>query len=247
MIEAFRVGATRVRAARRHLARVTAFNRFRGEAEPRTSPIGFTEPITAESREHLLVAGSRTGRVVVVSEVHELYRRVADDFGARLHGVQPSQWDAGTPCAEWDVRALVTHVIATHGRVRATLGDVDPVAADADGDLLAQWSSARESILAAVTDPAQAQLTVSGMFGEQPFEILVGRLLCADTLFHTWDLARATGQDERLDAEASTKALEFLQPLDEAIRRPGGFGPKITPSAGADTQTMLLSFGGRAV
>lgn len=184
---------------------------------------------------------------VIVAEVRELYRRVADDFGVRLAGVQPGQWDAGTPCTEWDVRALVAHVIAIHGRVRAALGDVELAEADAKGDLLAQWSSARQSVLAAVTDPAQAQQTLGGRFGEQTFETLVGRLLCADTLVHTWDLARATAQDEHLDAEAGTKALEFLRPLGEAIRGPGGFGPEITPPPGADTQTVLLNFAGRAV
>lgn len=184
---------------------------------------------------------------MVVSAVRDLYRRVADGFGARLAGVRPDQWDAGTPCPEWDVTALVTHVIGVHGRVRAALGDVAPFEADADGDLLAQWSSVRDSIIAAVADPAQALLTVSRAGGEQPFETLVGRQLCTDTLFHTWDLARATGQDEHLDAEGVTKALEFLGPLDEAIRRPGGFGAKITPPPGADPQTVLLNFGGRAV
>ena len=37
---------------------------------------------------------------------------------------------------------------------------------------------------------------MTGMFGEQTFESLVGRLVCSDTLIHTWDLARATGQVE---------------------------------------------------
>ena len=69
-----------------------------------------------------------------------------------------------------------------------------------------------------------------GMFGEQTFESLVCRLLCADTLLHTWDLARATGQDDRLDPAAVAAALEFLGPLDEAIRRPGGFAAKIEPA-----------------
>ena len=86
------------------------------------------------------------------------------------------------------------------------------------------------------------------MFGEQPFESLVGRLLCADTLFHTWDLARATGQDEQLDPRRSTSAAPSSStPLDEAIRRPGGFAPKIEPPPDADEQTRLLNFGGRAV
>ena len=75
---------------------------------------------------------------------------------------------------------------------------------------------------------------------------LVGRLLCADTLVHTWDLAGATGQDERLDPDGVARAIEFLTPIDEAMRGPRGFAPKITPPAGADEQTKLLNFCGRA-
>jgi hypothetical protein len=85
------------------------------------------------------------------------------------------------------------------------------------------------------------------MFGEQTFESVVSRLLCSDTLFHTWDLARATGQDDNLDADAVAKSLEFLTPMDEAIRRPGGFAAKIDPDPDADTQTRWLNFDGRAV
>jgi uncharacterized protein (TIGR03086 family) len=84
------------------------------------------------------------------------------------------------------------------------------------------------------------------MFGEQPFESLVGRLLCTDTLIHTWDLARATGQDESLDPGAVAKAIEFLAPIDDAIRRPGGFGPKIDSPPDAGNQTRLLNFTGRS-
>jgi uncharacterized protein (TIGR03086 family) len=71
--------------------------------------------------------------------------------------------------------------------------------------------------------------------------------LCTDTLIHTWDLARATGQDEALDEEGVTKAMEFLTPIDEAIRRPGGFGTKVEPRPDADAQTRLLNFSGRVV
>ena len=83
------------------------------------------------------------------------------------------------------------------------------------------------------------------MFGEQTFESLVGRLVCTDTLIHTWDLARATGQDETLDPGAVAKAMESLGPMDEAIRRPGGFGAKISPAPGADAQRQFLNFCGR--
>jgi uncharacterized protein (TIGR03086 family) len=85
------------------------------------------------------------------------------------------------------------------------------------------------------------------MFAEQSFESLLGRLLCADTLVHTWDLARATGQDESLDEAAATRALEFLLPIDDSIRRPGGFGQRLEAPPTVDAQTQLLAFTGRRV
>ena len=182
-----------------------------------------------------------------MGEVHDRYRRVAGGFTARVEGVAGDQWDAATPCPDWTVRDLVAHVIGVHRRAVATVEDASPPDVDPEGDLVAQWRSASAAVSAAIDDPARAGSTVRGMFGEQPFESLVGRLVCADTLFHTWDLARATGQDERLDPDAVATALRYLEPLDDAIRAPGGFGPKLEPPPGADEQVRLLAFGGRAV
>jgi uncharacterized protein (TIGR03086 family) len=92
----------------------------------------------------------------------------------------------------------------------------------------------------------RASTLVGAMAGEQTLASLVGRLVCTDVLVHTWDLARAMGQDETLDAGAVTTALEVLEPLDRYIRRPGGFAAKIDPAPGADTQTRFLNFCGRA-
>jgi len=182
-----------------------------------------------------------------MSEVAERYRTVADGFSARLTGVSGEQWSEPTPCTDWTVRDLVAHVVRTQRLVHARLGDAPPVEVDESGDLPAQWHSAREAIAHALADDALAATVINGMFSEQPFEALVGRLVCADTLVHTWDLARATAQDERLDAGAVAKATEFLTSIDDAIRRPGGFGPKIASAADADAQTRLLNFCGRAV
>ncbi len=182
-----------------------------------------------------------------VSEVSDRYARIADGFGARLAEVGPDQWDDPTPCTEWSVRALVDHVIGTQLRVVSTVTGSTPSEAEPVADFSARWSAATERVSASLADPERASTTVGGAFGEQSFESLVGRLLCADTLFHTWDLARATGRDEHLDAQAVATALEFLEPLDEAIRRPGGFAAKLASPPGADPQTQLLHFGGRAV
>jgi uncharacterized protein (TIGR03086 family) len=114
-------------------------------------------------------------------------------------------------------------------------------------DAAARWGAATERVRASLADPERASAIVGGSFGDQSFDSLVSRLLCADTLFHTWDLARATGQDEHLDPHAVAKAMDFLEPLDEAIRRPGGFAAKLESPPDADPQTILLHFGGRAV
>lgn len=182
-----------------------------------------------------------------MSEVSERYRTIADGFTARVQGFDPDRWSSPSPCTGWTARDVAVHVVNTHRRVVAVLEGTDPVEADQDEDLPGQWLTERDRLLAVLGDEARATKTVSGMFGEQPFESLVGRLMCADTLIHTWDLAKATGQDHRLDPSAVAKAIEFLTPIDDAIRRPGGFAAKITPPPGADDQTRLLNFCGRAV
>jgi uncharacterized protein (TIGR03086 family) len=143
------------------------------------------------------------------------------------------------------VSDLVAHVTSTHRRVVANLDGTETADVQRDAHLMPEWLAATGAVHDALADHDRATTVVSGMFAEQTFESLVGRLLCTDTLVHTWDLARATGQDESLDGAAVSKAFEFLTPLDHAIRRPGGFAPKITPSPGADLQTQFLNFCGR--
>jgi uncharacterized protein (TIGR03086 family) len=181
-----------------------------------------------------------------VSEVSDQYAVIAAGFTARVAGVAPDRWAAPSPCPDWTARDVVAHVINIHHRVLAILDKSQPfVVADGD-DVAARWPAATEAMLAAVSDEDHPPRTFGTMFGHMPFEWLVNRLICTDTLIHSWDLARATGQDERLEATAVDKVMELLGPLDETIRRPGGFGPKIEPAPDADAQTRLLNFCGRA-
>jgi uncharacterized protein (TIGR03086 family) len=180
-----------------------------------------------------------------VSEISERYRGVARGFTTRVQGVAADDWSSPTPCPDWTVRDLVVHVTSTHNRVMATLEGTEPVQADPEADIEAQWLAATSTILEALSEESRASTLMSGMFGERTFESLVGGRVCTDTLVHTWDLARATGQDETLDSHAVTMALEALIPIDDAIRRPGGFGTKINPSPGADAQIQFLNFCGR--
>ena len=62
---------------------------------------------------------------------------------------------------------------------------------------------------------------------------------------HTWDLARATGQDETLDPERCAVLLDGMQPLDDLLRSSGQYGPRVEVPDDADVQTRMLAFIGR--
>ena len=67
----------------------------------------------------------------------------------------------------------------------------------------------------------------------------------ADTLVHTWDLARAIGAWERLDPECVDAVTEQLSPQVEAWRAAGVFGAAVEVDEDADPQARLLAMTGR--
>lgn len=136
-------------------------------------------------------------------------------------------------------------MVNTHRRVLGSQSG-GPVPGVEEG-LSAAWQEATAAMTDALADPERAGSEVKTRAGSQRFDEMVGQLVCADTLVHTWDLARASGQDERLDPGATERAFADLTPLDAAIRVPGGFGPAITPDKGADLQTRFVNFCGRSV
>jgi Mycothiol maleylpyruvate isomerase N-terminal domain len=67
----------------------------------------------------------------------------------------------------------------------------------------------------------------------------------ADVFMHTWDLSRATGQDDRLDPGFCAQLLGGMEQMEEVIRGSGQYGPRVEVPGDADTQTRLLGFIGR--
>jgi len=81
--------------------------------------------------------------------------------------------------------------------------------------------------------------------GSGPIVDGINTFCTGDVLVHTWDLARATGQDERLDPAKCAVMLEGMLPMDEALRQSGHYGPRVDVPEDADVQTRLLAFIGR--
>lgn len=60
------------------------------------------------------------------------YGAVAAGLTARVDGIAAGGWDRPTPCTDWSVRELVTHVVDTARRVGSLVGALDPAPAGAD-------------------------------------------------------------------------------------------------------------------
>ena len=117
---------------------------------------------------------------------------------AVLTGVRPEDLDGPTPCASWDVGALVNHFAGTARWWAATISEGGSVV---EADYAAGDSVAEESIETAVTafgaDGALAK-TIRLPFGEFPGTVLLS-LAAMEQFTHGRYLARAIGRPADLD------------------------------------------------
>ncbi len=81
--------------------------------------------------------------------------------------------------------------------------------------------------------------------GSMPLDQAIDRFYTSDVFLHTWDLARATGQDETLDPEMCAEMLAGMEPIDELLRSSGQYGAAVPVPDDADVQTRLIGFIGR--
>lgn len=135
--------------------------------------------------------------------------------------------------------------VQTQHNVAGYVGRTLPDGPGVDSDPAATWTAAAQGMQALLDDPATAQLEFTGMSGPTTVESTVDQFLCPDLIVHGWDIARATGGEERIDPDEVPRILAQAQALGDALRMPGGFGPAVTPPRGADAQDQLLAFLGR--
>jgi uncharacterized protein (TIGR03086 family) len=181
----------------------------------------------------------------------EVYRRAIEQFGQRVQEIGDDQWTNPTPCTEWDVRALVNHVVSEDMWVVPLLEGqtIEQVGTRLDGDLLGDdpkgaWKQTHADASNAVGAEGVTERTVSLSRGPTPAGDYL-REVAADNVIHTWDLAMGTGGDSKLDPELVTFAYEFFEPQLELWRSFGALGPEVPIPMDADRQTKLLGIVGR--
>lgn len=173
------------------------------------------------------------------------HRRIAATFTARVRGTQ--DWQVPVPVAGWTARDVVGHLV---GWLPAFLQAGAGVTVDAgpgvDVDPVAAWTVHTDAVQRLLDDPATSgRRLVNPHVGELPLDVAIDRLYTPDVFLHTWDLARATGQDDRIDEELCAQLLAGMVPLDEQLRASGHYGPRVAVPDGTDARTQLIGFIGR--
>jgi len=177
----------------------------------------------------------------------EEWREIGSAFSARVDGVGPGGWDAPAPVAGWTARDVVRHLVEWFPAFLESGSGVRlSVWASVDDDPGTAWHELERGVAALLNDPATSDKVLSNRhIGDVPLDQAVSRFFTADVFMHTWDLARATGQDDRLDAARCAELLAGMEPIEEVIRSSGQYGPRVDVPADADPQTRLLGFIGR--
>ncbi|MGP4111379.1 TIGR03086 family metal-binding protein [Streptomyces sp. 4N509B] len=175
------------------------------------------------------------------------HRAVARAFTDRVRGVPEGAWERPAPCEGWSARDVVRHLVEWFPDFLKTGAGVDlPKGPSVDEDPVAAWTVHSEAVQALLDDPATARRELSNPhLGQAPLDQAIDRFYTADVFMHTWDLARATGQDETLDPGRCARLLQGMEPLDGVLRESGQFGPRVEVPEDADVQTRLLAFVGR--
>ena len=182
-----------------------------------------------------------------MSEISDRYRRVAERFSARADEVPDDAWDRPAPCEGWVARDVVDHLVEwVPAFFVAAGGPTLPAGPSVDDDPAGAWRTMSDGIQSLLDDPeASAVVIEHPRAGTHRFDDAVGMFVLGDVVVHTWDLARATGLDETLDADIVHDMLVGMEPLDEMLRTSGHYGPKVAVGADADEHTRLIAFTGR--
>jgi uncharacterized protein (TIGR03086 family) len=170
-----------------------------------------------------------------------------------IAAVPPEKWTNQSPCAEWDAKGVVNHVIGGAKMAAACVSGQEVDFASLAGDLAgdnpaASYRAAVNEALAAFrSDASVLGRMVKMPFGEMPGAVVAG-IFINDNFGHAWDLAKASGQNTDIEPEFAAEVLASAKMfITNDLRTPGLFDAEKTSPAGASNADQVAAFMGRTV
>src|ERR1700678_4550264 len=172
-----------------------------------------------------------------------------------VSGISADELGHPTPCPGYDVAGLIDHLVEA-GRRAAALGRGQaPPPGDRSphvelSDAPGQLRSAAEDAAQAWGEDSSLALRYTMPWGEEYTGATLVDMYVAELAAHAWDLARATGQLDRLDPSLALPALDgaraMIKPQYRNMVEPGApFAAEVPPPPGADDWDRLAAFMGR--
>jgi uncharacterized protein (TIGR03086 family) len=148
-----------------------------------------------------------------------------DEFARRLRLIGADDWRRPTPCSEWNVRALVNHVVGANVRYQMLLHGTPTEQVEATrtvdhigDDALASFVATADGVVACFHEDGVLERIAHHATGNRTGrELLSMRIL--DAAIHGWDLARAIGADETLNDDIVAFLLAYTADLDIGLQR----------------------------
>jgi uncharacterized protein (TIGR03086 family) len=185
------------------------------------------------------------------SDAANIFKQVITMAGQAVMKVKPEDLNNPTPCSEWNLRALINHMVyeiawipdILDGKSFKETGELH------GGDLLGDdvheaWN---EIVIAARTkaDETPPDKTVHMYVGDVPAEDYLAEV-AYDVLIHGWDVAQAIGEPYEIRGELLVFAKAAVDPLTERYSEYGVFGEMVEVGDDADDQTKILGKMGRS-
>lgn len=165
----------------------------------------------------------------------------------KVKGVTSDDLAKPTPCPDFDVRALLNHVIGNLEMLRSAAAEGKAPLPQGDqfgSDPGAVYAERRAALIAAL----QGDGVLDGNW-EMPFGTLPASMMASiafmEHLTHGWDIAKATGQDVTMPPVLVTECAATVAPMESMLRTPGVCGPAVAVGADASEQDKLIALMGR--
>jgi uncharacterized protein (TIGR03086 family) len=158
-------------------------------------------------------------------------------------------WSRPTPCSEWDVRALVNHMVGSaHMVTFGLLGrTITPefYGNHLGPDPIASYRAAIDEVIGIYSaDPTLLVRTLDlGWSVQRGADLAI--MFTGDHLVHAWDVARSLGLPTDFDHELVRRVRAFGDDYADQWRGPGMFDPAVDPPAGANPMDCFAHYVGR--
>ena len=185
-------------------------------------------------------------RVRHETAVELLDRALAYTRGA-LVAVRAEHLGRRTPCARWDLDALLAHMDdALDAFTEGAAGTIRPDGAGPRTTVATRVSTLQVKacgLLSAWSDPGVAP---RARVGDAELDTTHLALVAAlEIAVHGWDVAQATGAGTPVPADLARRLRPVAVQLIGAAGRHPSFGPPVLPPVAATTGEALLAFLGR--